>query len=31
MVLSTDNAVSSINLYGATELCMAKLFVAANS
>ncbi len=31
MALSTDKAVSPINLYGATKLCMEKLFVAANS
>ena len=29
--LSTDKAVSPINLYGATKLCSDKLFVAANN
>lgn len=29
--LSTDKAVSPVNLYGATKLCMEKLLVAANS
>ncbi|MBM4319203.1 MAG: UDP-N-acetylglucosamine 4,6-dehydratase (inverting) [Deltaproteobacteria bacterium] len=29
--LSTDKAVSPVNLYGATKLCMEKLIVAANS
>ncbi len=29
--LSTDKAVSPINLYGATKLCSDKLFVAANA
>lgn len=31
IALSTDKAVSPINLYGATKLCADKLFVAANS
>jgi UDP-N-acetylglucosamine 4,6-dehydratase/5-epimerase len=30
IALSTDKAVSPINLYGATKLCADKLFVAAN-
>lgn len=30
LALSTDKAVSPNNLYGATKLCMEKLFVAAN-
>lgn len=29
--LSTDKAVSPVNLYGATKLCSDKLFVAANA
>lgn len=31
IALSTDKAVSPVNLYGATKLCMEKLLVAANS
>jgi len=31
VALSTDKACSPVNLYGATKLCMEKLFVAANS
>jgi UDP-N-acetylglucosamine 4,6-dehydratase/5-epimerase len=30
MALSTDKAVSPINLYGASKLCSDKLFIAAN-
>jgi len=31
IALSTDKAVSPVNLYGATKLCAEKLFTAANS
>ncbi len=31
IALSTDKAVSPVNLYGATKLCSEKLFVAGNS
>ena len=30
IALSTDKAVSPVNLYGATKLCSEKLFIAAN-
>ena len=31
IALSTDKAVTPINLYGATKLCAEKLFIAANN
>ncbi len=31
IAISTDKAVNPINLYGATKMCMEKLFTAANS
>lgn len=31
MAVSTDKAVNPVNLYGATKLCMEKIFVQANS
>jgi len=31
IAIGTDKAVNAVNLYGATKMCMEKIFVAANS